>query len=135
MWTVRLWHTPPSSSSGRRHSLNGPRVNDVGGLKRCNFSRIRDFRKRKSLFIRNNHLVRERPKFIGYPGRVYRQGAATFFQRKKGGDEIFSTKKKGATSFFQRKKRGRRVFFSEKIGGDDFFLHGVKSPKLGLGAR
>ena len=37
--------------------------------------------------------VRERPKFMGYLGRVYRQGLATFFQVKK---------------------RGRRVFFSEK---------------------
>ena len=52
------------------------------------------------------------------------RGAATFFQVKKGGDDLFSAKKKGAPSFYQRKKRGRRVFFSKK-GGDEF-LSGKK---------
>ena len=38
-------------------------------------------------------FVRERPKFMGYPGWVYRQGGGNFF----------SAKKKGAPSFLQQK--------------------------------
>ena len=73
-------------------------------------------------------LLRERPKFMGYPGRVYRQGggdffsaekkgAKRFFQQKKGGAEFFSAKKKGVTRFFQRKKKGGDEFFSAKKRG------------------
>ena len=52
-------------------------------------------------------MLRDQPKFIRYPGREYRQGARTFFERKKGGYEFFWEKKKGAKTFFGRKKRGR----------------------------
>ena len=52
--------------------------------------------------------LRERPKFMGYPGRVYRQGGGDFFQ----------VKKKRAT-FFQGKVGGRTLFF---LGSRTFFL-------------
>ena len=51
--------------------------------------------------------LRDRPKFIRYPGRDYRQGAQTFFERKKGGLRVFFGRKKGGKTFFGRKKRGR----------------------------
>ena len=59
---------------------------------------------------RDMHLVRECPKFMGNPGRVYRQGGKDFFQEKKGGQKLFFGGKKGA-SFFSRAKKGGKVFF------------------------
>ena len=38
-------------------------------------------------------FVRERPKFMGYPGRVYRQGSGDFFSGKKRGRRLFLSEK------------------------------------------
>ena len=65
---------------------------------------------------------RDRPKFIRYPGRDYRQGGADFFWEKKGGLRFFLGEKKGGVDFFWKKKKGARTFFGRKKGGRTVFL-------------
>ena len=62
-------------------------------------------------------IVRERAKFMRNPGRVYRQGAQTFFEREKRGRRFIWGEKKGTKIFFGRKKRGQGLFLKEKKGG------------------
>ena len=62
---------------------------------------------------------------MGYPGRVYRQGAATFFQVKKGDSDFLSAKNRtrrvfSAKDFFQE-KRGARSFWTYKKRGQYYF--------------
>ena len=81
---------------------------------------------------RHQVQLRECAKFIWGPGRVYRQGADTFFEEKKGGKNFFSEKNRGAGRFFILKKGGHVDFFAlfcfffafffEKTGGAGTFF-------------
>ena len=84
----------------------------------CSFGIFRDI---KYLRLLKFVYVRERPKFMGYPGQNYRQGGVDFFSAKKKGATSFIQQKKGGAEFFSAKKRGRRVFFNEKKGARSFF--------------
>ena len=75
---------------------------------------------------RDMHLVRECPKFMGNPGRVYRQGGKDFFQEKKRGAKTFFGEKKGGQVFFSRAKKGGKVFFEGEKGGQKVFLNRSK---------
>ena len=78
-------------------------------------------------------FLRERSKFTGNPGRVFRgegqdffyerkKGASTFFDLKKGGHKLFFHEKKGGASIFSLKIRGAYIFFFRKNGGPILFL-------------
>ena len=61
--------------------------------------------------------LREGAKFVRNPGRVYRQGAETFFESKKEGLRFFGGEKKGGKDFFGEEKKGAKSFFEGKKGG------------------
>ena len=69
--------------------------------------------------------LRDGSKFMGNPGRVYRQGGKDFFRAKKRGQVLFLEEKKGGEFFFGPKKRGANFFFQEKKGGQKVFFGSV----------
>ena len=44
-------------------------------------------------YANKEYILRERPKFMGYPGRFYRQWEVTFFPAKKGGADFSQAEK------------------------------------------
>ena len=73
----------------------------------------------KALFvqkkIRNTHKIRRKNEISiknlqDTRGQDYRQGAQTFFERKKWWLRYFLGEKKGAKTFFGRKKGGKDFF-------------------------
>ena len=72
------------------------------------------------LFVYDRSL-REGAKFMGYPGRVLKQGDKDFFYEKIWRARTFFLKKKGARTFFTKKYDGLRLFFVIKKGGQEVF--------------
>ena len=66
--------------------------------------------------------LKGRPKFMGYPGWVQKQGFSEFFRvLKRGAKTFFGSQKSGEETFLDDEKRGL-VFSSNKIGGHYFFF-------------
>ena len=76
--------------------------------------------------------IRDRPKFMGYPGRVKGGGAKSFFGRQKRGAETFLTKKAlRIVFFFNEKRRGHYwyLYFFMKKGVKKLKSNSLKSPE------
>ena len=83
----------------------------------------------KALFvqkkIRNTHKIRRKNEISiknlqDTRSQDYRQGAETFFERKKMVAKISFGRKKGAKTCFWKKKRGQGLFLQEKRGANSF---------------
>ena len=73
-------------------------------------------------YANKEYILRERPKFMGYPGRFYRQWEVTFSSKKKGAPTFLKWINRGRKVFFSAKKKRRRVFFcKEKKRANRFF--------------
>ena len=56
----------------------------------------------KKCSLINKNIIRDGSKFIGYPGRVHRQGGEDFLSKKKKGAQTFFETIRRAETFFER---------------------------------